>query len=136
MPDRKLVCVGLNIKLWPQVKESIAEALLGDCGRITVEDIKDAVEARKMQLWAIHDGQIRAVIVTELLNYPQLRILRVVTVSGTGMDKWLDLLEDTLTSWGREHGAQAIEFSGRKGWERVLSKRGFSFPQIQMVKTI
>ena len=136
MPDRELVCAGLDIQFWPQVEDAVEEALAHDMGRMTVQDIKEAIEDRKMQLWGIHDGVLRAVAVTQIIDYPQLRCVRYVTLTGRDMESWLDILIETVTDWGAEQGAHATELVGRKGWEKVLSKRGFVSPQVFMTKII
>lgn len=129
-------CVGLDLKYWDNVKESIATALKLDGGRISINDIKDAVEDKEMQLWALHDGELKAVMVTEIVDYKQLRAIRIVTVSGHSMDSWLDVLIDTVSRWGAEKGAHVIEFVGRKGWEKTLTKKGFGDTQVFMTKQI
>jgi hypothetical protein len=134
--DRQLICVGLDLALWPEVKYSVLEALKLDGGRLSLDDIKDALEAQQMQLWGLHDGILRAVVITEVINYPQMRCIRFVTASGRDLEMWLDVLIDTVSQWGAEQGAHAMEFVGRKGWEKVLSKRGFGSTQIMMTKFI
>jgi hypothetical protein len=136
MLDRKLVCVGLDLKYWDDVKESLESALKLDAGRMTLTDIKDAVEDQQMQLWGLHDGILRAVMVTELINYPQMRVVRIVAVGGRDMDMWLDTLIKTIEQWGAENGAHAMEFVGRMGWQKALSKKGWINPQIMMTRMI
>jgi hypothetical protein len=136
MPDRELVCVGLDLRFWDDVKDALQEAFKGDCGRISIQDVKDALEAQEMQLWGLHDGVLRAVMVTEIINYPQLRAVRVIAVSGTEMEMWLDTLIDTVSQWGAEQGAHVVEFVGREGWKRVLSNKGFGHTQVLMTKPI
>ena len=51
-----MVCCGLDMKFWPQVQEAIAEAFHGNFDKLSMQDVKDAIEAQKMQLWGIHDG--------------------------------------------------------------------------------
>jgi hypothetical protein len=70
------------------------------------------------------------------VDYKQLRAVRFITCTGRDMDTWLDLLIDTITQWGAEKGAHALEFVGRKGWEKELTKRGFGNTQVFMTKII
>jgi hypothetical protein len=131
-----MICCGLDLKFWDQVEPSIQEALFLDAGRISTKDIKDAIQAQEMQLWGIHDGILRAVVVTEMVDYKQMRVVRFITCTGRDMDTWLDLLIDTVSQWGAEQGAHALEFVGRKGWEKTLGKRGFGNTQVFMTKII
>ena len=129
-------CVGLDLAYWPLVKDAIQEALGRDGGRLSIDDMYALIKNNDMQLWAIHDGSIHAVMTTEIINYKQMRSVRIITVTGKDSEQWLDLLIETIDAWGAENGATAIEFVGRKGWEKVLSNRGFGNTQIFMTKTI
>lgn len=131
-----MICVGLDLAYWPQVKDDIAEALSRDGGRLGIDDMYGFIQDQSMQLWAIHDGDIHAVMTTEIVNYMQMRAVRIVTVTGKDSEQWLDLLIETVSAWGAENGAHAVEFVGRKGWEKTLSKRGFGNTQIFMTRTI
>ena len=123
------------MKFWPEVKPLIEEALLGD-DRLTIEEIKKELDENTMQLWGIHDGILRAVMVTTMVDYLNVRAVRVVTVTGKDCEQWLDVLIHTISEWGGEHGAHILEFTGRKGWEKVLTKYGWGDTRISMSKTI
>lgn len=131
-----MICVGLELKYWDYVKDDIERALNLDSNRINIEDVYEAIVNKEMQLWAIHDGDIHAVMTTEIAEYAQLKAVRIVTVTGKDCEQWLDLLIDTVSRWGAENGANAVEFIGRKGWEKVLTKYGFGETQVFMTKTI
>ncbi len=131
-----MICCGLDLEYWDNVKDDIAEALAGDSGRLTVDDLYRMIKNKDAQLWAIHDGNIHAVMTTEIIKYPQLTAVRIITVTGNDSERWLDLLIDTISMWGAENGATVVEFVGRKGWERVLTKRGFGETQIFMTRPI
>lgn len=132
----RLVCCGLDLKYWDDIKESLQEAFTSDCGRLSMQDVKDAVKAQEMQLWGLHDGILRAVMVTQIINYPQLRAVRIIAVAGKDMELWLDTLIETVGAWGAENGAHVVEFVGRRGWEKVLTPKGFGHTQVFMTKTI
>jgi hypothetical protein len=137
MVDRQqLVCCGLDLEFWDDVKDALQEAFDSDYGRISLDDVKDALEAQEMQLWGLHDGVLRAVMVTKISVYPQLKAVRIIAVAGNDMELWLDTLIDTVSQWGAEKGAHVVEFVGRKGWERVLSKKGFGDTQVFMTRPI
>lgn len=131
-----MVCVGLDLIYWHQVKDDIEKALSVDGGRLSINDMYSMIEDQTMQLWAIHDGDIHAVMTTEIVNYMQMRCVRIITVTGKDSEQWLDLLIETISGWGAENGAHAIEFVGRKGWEKVLTKRGFGNTQVFMTRPI
>ena len=131
-----MICVGLDLAHWDNVKEAIEHSLAGNGGRNTSADMLEAIKTNKVQLWAIHDGAIHAVMTTEIIQYQQFSAVRIITVTGSDSEQWLDLLIETIGAWGKENGASAIEFVGRIGWEKVLTKRGFGGKQIFMTKQI
>lgn len=131
-----MYCVGLDLQYWDKVKDALSEALYCDSGGISIDDIKNALDGQQMQLWCVHDGDMKAVIVTEIVDYPQYRAARFVAVTGDNMQEWLDLLIDTISRWGAEKGAHAIEFAGRLGWKKVLEPKGFTNPLLMMTKFI
>lgn len=132
----KPVCVGLDMKFWPDVENKVKDALKNDGGRMTTSDIKRFIEQEIMQLWAVHDGEILATMVTQIVVYPRLKALRVLTLSGEGMDEWLDIVLDTLQGYGKEKGANVIEMIGREGWGKRLKKEGWETKQIVMTRSI
>jgi hypothetical protein len=134
--QRDMICVGLDLKYWDDVKDDIQKALDGNDGRVYASDFLQKIKDKKIQLWGIHDGILRAVMTTEIIEYLHFKSVRIITVTGRESDAWLDVLIDTVSHWGAENGAQAIEFVGRKGWEKVLSKKGFGNTQIFMTKAI
>jgi hypothetical protein len=45
-------------------------------------------------------------------------------------------LIDTVSRWAAEQECSFMEFTGRKGWEKILNKKGFGETQITMRKPI
>ena len=136
MSDGELICVGLDLALWPDVKGQIARAFRYNADRMSIDDIEECLHDKTMQLWGIHDGTLRCVIVTEIVTYPLARALRVITVTGDDHSKWLALGVATLTAWGQENGCTLMEMTGRRGWEKPLMQLGWQQPQIMMTKQI
>lgn len=74
-----------------------------------------------LQIWVIRDptGNIRSCMSTSVETYPSSRcVLRVDFAAGEMKD--LQELTQHFEAIAREHGCDAIEIEGRKGWERVL----------------
>lgn len=131
-----MICVGLDLKFWPDVKGAVQDALDGNGGRICSDELLKLIKENKAQLWGLHDGVLRAVMVTEIINYPQLKAIRIIAVGGRDMDMWLDTLIDTIGRWGAGQGAHVMEFVGRRGWEKKLTSKGFGELQIFMTRRI
>ena len=88
-------------------------------GRIEVEDFHTALTKREMQLWIAYHSQIVATMITQIVPYPQKKILRIIAIAGDDMDQWLPNLPQ-VEQWAASIGCSALECWGRKGWLRVL----------------
>jgi hypothetical protein len=131
-----MICVGLDLKYWDDVKDEIQRALDGNGGMVYADDLLIKIKEKKVQLWGLHDGVLRAVMTTEVIEYLHYKSIRIITVTGKDLDMWLDVLIDTIGRWGKEQGAECMEFVGRKGWEKKLTEKGFGNTQIFMTKAI
>ncbi len=129
-----MICAGLDIKYWDLVKDDIELALKSEATRISIDDMYKFIVNKDVQLWAIHDGDIHAVMTTQIINYPQSKAVNIFTVTGKQSELWLDLLIETITAWAKTQGCTAMQFTGRKGWEKVLTNKGFGNTQISMTK--
>ncbi|MBP2311880.1 hypothetical protein [Azospirillum soli] len=101
------------------IDDLLAKALEHGGGTHTVDDVWEAIEAGRMQLWR---GQ-RSVMVTEVVQYPRLKAVRVFAAAGD-MAEVLEM-EEVAAAWGKQMGCQRIEGFGRPGWRRVMKGRGY-----------
>ncbi len=104
---------------WPRVASFVRRALERGEGSYLEADVALACMAGQWQLWVMgQDGEIKAVGVTEIVNFPRLRKCLIRYLSGdleTIMPHWA-----AFESWARERECHVLEIYGRKGWERVL----------------
>lgn len=103
-------------KWWEHVEPLITKALKHGVGEYKAEDIRQACEERRMQLWVHADENSRGVFVTQVLNYPQMSILLVLLLGGTNFKEWREEADDLLTRFAKDKGCKYIELFGRKGW--------------------
>lgn len=73
-----------------------------------------------MQLWISWNDGIEASFVTEVCDYPQMRVMRWVLAGGSNMESWLTLLTEKVENWAKKNKCQRLEIVGRKGWTKVL----------------
>lgn len=96
------------------------ERALALVGTHTVEDLVQRVVDGKAQVW--EEGE--ALIITEVLQYPQKRVLRFWAATGE--------LEDCITlsrrilEWGKEQGCKLALLTGRRGWTKPLRTEGWT----------
>ena len=103
--------------IWSQVRPQIEKALDGSYSSY---DILEYIKQNRMQLWISWNDGIEASFVTEVCDYPQLRVLRWVLAGGSNMESWLDLVTSKVEDWAKRNNCQRLEIVGRKGWTKVL----------------
>lgn len=103
-------------------------------GAFDEDDIYNLILQEKMQLWGIHDGDLKAVAVTEIIIYPKIKRLRIVLIGGHEIDFWEALAEKTFNDFAKEKGCSGIEILGRRGWVRRLEKYGYQELETIVVK--
>lgn len=82
------------------------------------------------QFWVL--GQLQAIVVTKITDYPRLRACRVVIVTGKGFDEHYTDVMDVLVPWAKSQGCARIEQGGRKGWLRKLEPLGWKPSYVEM----
>lgn len=110
--------------IWPLARPLVEKALAHSEGQMLSADALRMILNNKQQLWVGFEEDILfTAVVTELINYPRHKILRIITFAtqtGYGMDHWYDTIVDTLTMFGRSLGCNALEAWCRKGLARKL----------------
>jgi len=91
-------------------------------------DICDSVIKGTMQLWVGEKG----CAVTEIVVYPNKKVLHVFLAGGK-MEQITDMHDDAV-KWAKEQGCVGMTISGRKGWQKVLSEKGWKPQQLVLGK--
>jgi len=92
----------------------------------TSDGILRSIESKDHQLWVIRkESEILAVIVTEINNYPEYRVLHAPYIAGNGMNEWFDSAFDVLESFAKHHGCKYLTGCGRRGWVKQGASRGY-----------
>jgi len=94
-------------------------------------DIYFFLKEKEMQLWVVYDEknkkEIKAVVTTQIINYPQKKVCRIVTLGGNDMDEWVAQVLDVLEDWSEEQECESMETVCRKGFIKKL--KGFGYEQ-------
>lgn len=124
-------------RFWEFAEPFIKRALDHASGEFEPADLKQLCLDRNIQLWLIYkDGRIFGAITTEIINYPNKRHCRVITLAGSDFSGWIDLADSTLAEWGRELGCTAIESFVRRGLVPKLQPLGYKQKHVVLVKEI
>lgn len=111
---------------WDEIKEYLEGAAKYTYGRYTVDDIKDCITDYNYHLWVAFEGtEFYGAVVTEIVDYPQCRMLAMQFTGGKELKKWKDPMLALLRRWARDNGCVKIESPGRPGWARVFKNDGY-----------
>ena len=106
--------------VWEKVEPILARVIPHSEGELETDDILDLVTEGSMQLWIVAENkEIIAALVTQIITYPQKRILRLVSLAGEDFNKFKHFL-DIVESFAIQKGCTALELWGRKGWKKLL----------------
>ena len=106
--------------IWNSVYRHIEAMAPHSEGEMASADFYEALTNAEMQLWvALDDDEIIASMITQIVPYPRKMVLRIISIGGEYMDKWIDNLP-VIEHWALSMGCTSIECWGRKGWLKVL----------------
>jgi len=123
-------------RTWPIVEHFFEGAPAWWTARYDKESVRTLFLEGHMQLWCANDeDHILGVLVTELRNYPLMKICNIVLLVGTDMPRWMHHLE-TVELWARREKAEFIHAVGRPGLKRVLKPWGYEQEAVALVKNL
>lgn len=93
--------------------------------RMTARDILGFLLQNKMLLWAwVSDNKIAAIMLGEVAQFPQLKMLRIIGCVGEGRAEFEGEMPKIL-DFARQIGCRGVEGIVRSGWSKALQKYGF-----------
>jgi len=106
--------------VWGEVSPLIRKALLHAEGELIPEDIKKHLDTSDLRLWvALENKDVLAAMVTEIIQYPRKKIVRVITLAGKDMNMWYEFLP-MVEGYAIRNGCSSLEAWSRKGMARKL----------------
>lgn len=127
----------LSIAFWESVWPFLQEAVRWSRKELTAEAVQRAVAQEKAQLWTFRrDGEIRCVMVTELLLYAKKVSCNILVLSGKGTKQIWEEIKVYLFTWLRANHVQELQATGRKSVARHLKRLGFHEVAITMAYPI
>jgi len=107
--------------VWPQALPFVERAMAHDNGRVSGDDLLDKIQARDMQLWlGEDDGDLQMVAITQVCDWPQMKVARFVVLAGEDFDGWWTFARPTFDRWAAREGCAQYEVRGRLAWLRKL----------------
>ena len=106
--------------VWHDVEPLIKKALQHAEGELIPDDIKKHLDKCDLRLWvALEDKETIAAMVTEIIQYPRKKIVRVITLAGKDMAMWYNFLP-MIEGYAIRNGCSSLEAWSRKGMARKL----------------
>lgn len=112
--------------MWSDVEPMFKKAIDASGGRYNTVSVLDQLLRGDLGLWLVLDEATPiAAYTTRVTQYPTGRKGLIVDwLSGDGMDRWLGLVVETVSRYGKDIGCNHAEFLGRMGWLRTLKPFG------------
>jgi hypothetical protein len=115
---------GLTPEMWGLVGDHLKRAAETTHGRYSIEGIINDVMVNGHNLWIIFDMETQEIVsafTNQVVSYPKMRVLACHFIGGDHLLEWKDRVLETLDNFARDNFCQKIEFTGRKGWQRLLA---------------
>ena len=124
--------------IWPQARPFIAAALaLDPVGRYALEDVLHGLMNATLRLWISWDDEkqeVEAAGVTEIIQFPRARELRIWLVGGRNMRRWGRPFADLLEQFARDMNCDVVSGGLRRGWIRIAGpgwkETGYTFEKV------
>jgi len=125
-------------EVWEECEPYIAMGNGKSRDEMSVMDIYERLSQARMQLWLIFNDnkEIISVLTTEIIEYPQKTMCRIVTLGGKDLDIWVEEFLDTIEAWALEKGCVAMETVCRKGFIKKLERFGYENAYTVLVKEL
>jgi len=89
-------------------------------GELETDDFLEPLTHGDMQLWIATEGStVHGVMVTQLIPYPQKKILRIISLAGDNFEELRDF-QEMIEAFAVKTDCTALEMWGRKGWKKLL----------------
>ena len=113
-------------RVWGSIEQFAEGCAKYTYGRFKAVDILHELLTKDQQLWiAFDDKDIYAFWVTEVVQYPQTKILVMHFTGGNRIEEWQTIGLKQLQQFARDTGCTKIESYGRPGWEKVWKNEGY-----------
>lgn len=134
-----LVPIGHVSSTVPAIIKYLEESAVWSNGRAKADDILRFVLVGQMHLWVVFSPEEQKVyghIITEVKQYPQCKMLVIqyCCLEPHYMKFIEDKMQDTAERFAKDSGCAGIEFVGRPGWGKHISKYGYDVQSVTYQK--
>jgi hypothetical protein len=119
-PIYTMLSVANATKAWPQIENLIAPSLAISKTH-SAENIRRAILSGKAQAFVEYQDKIKAIVITEFVDYPLGLFLRVWLGGSTGENPHWSEIRNMTKKFAEDNKCVGLEIIGRKGWAKVFS---------------
>ena len=106
--------------VWEEVVPLLARVAPHTEGELEPDDYIEPLTHGDMQLWVVIENKhVNAALVTQIVPYPQKKVLRLISLAGEDFQEIKDFLE-MVEVFALKNECSALEMWGRKGWKKLL----------------
>ena len=106
--------------IWEQLAPLLDRVREHSEGETEPDDFLEPLTHGDMQLWIVtEEGSLHSAMITQIIVYPQKKILRVISMAGSEFEK-LRQFNNMVESFAIKTGCTGLELWGRKGWKKLL----------------
>ena len=126
--------------IWSNVVPLLSKPLETGLGEVGLDDIKEWIKNQTQQLWLILDEEEQKIIgacTTQIMVYPNQSHLRIQLIGAESnrLQEYMEQYPPIAKEFCRENNLSHIEvIAHRKGWERLLSNKGYKKYYTVLVK--
>ena len=112
---------------WGKIEGFIDKAAKYTYGRFSTGNIYDMVKEGDYQLWIAFDtDKFKGAVVTNVVTYPQRKLLCMQFCGGEELKDWKDPMLDILRRFAKDVGCDGIESTARPGWAKIFQNDGYA----------
>lgn len=114
-------------RVWMLAADRLEAAVERSRGRWSMDALLAALQQEMYHLWVVFDdeGSFDGVAVTQIVSYPNRRMLAIQFLGGDNFADWVWLILDTFDRFALDTGCEGIEATGRAGFWKWLEKDGY-----------
>lgn len=109
---------------WKDIKQPIENACEYNGNKYNSNDCLVELLSGEKQLWLVLDTQIKAVVITCIMKFPQCKCCMIDICTGTGINEWVHLLK-IIEEWAVLKNCREMFFIARLGMEKKLKEFGY-----------